>query len=106
MGTMTSSFPHMRSVNMYPSLVPDPDPQGRKVGCGVSSPSEGIVIVPASGTASLVTLTFPSLGWRCIRPPHKPQMVTTLPNYQCVVIWATHLGFPIHTLKTQDQVQD
>lgn len=57
--------------------------------------------MPASGTVSLVTLTFPSLGWHCIRPLHKPQMVTTLPNYQCVVIWATHLGFPIHTLKTR-----
>lgn len=33
-------------------------------------------------------------------------MVTTLPNYQCVIIWATHLGFPILTLKIQEQGQD
>lgn len=31
------------------------------------------------------------------------QMITTLPNYQCVVIWATHPGFPIPALKIQEQ---
>lgn len=63
---------------------------------------------PASGTASLAT--WPSSVWdgHCRRPQHSPdtanpQMVTILPNYQCVVSWATHLGVPIPILKIQEQ---
>lgn len=76
----------------------------------LSSPIVAVIIVPASGTADLAT--SPSSVWdgTVLRPQHSPntanpQMVTTLPNYQCVVIWATHLGFPIPTLKIQEQGQ-
>lgn len=69
------------------------------------------VIVPASGTVSLATWPSPVWDGTVLRPQHSPntanpQMVTTLPNYQCVIIWATHLGFPILTLKIQEQGQD
>lgn len=67
--------------------------------------------MPASGTTYLAN--WPSLVWdgsktsalHSIAQILNPQMVTALHNYQRVVIWATHLGFPIPALKIQEHGQ-
>lgn len=67
--------------------------------------------MPASGTVSLDP--WPSSVWDATgedlsTSQHNPdtangQMTTTLPDYQCVAILATHPGFPIPALKIQEQ---
>lgn len=67
--------------------------------------------MPASGTVSLATRhssVWDGTGEDLRTSQHNPdtansQMTTTLPNYQCAAISATHPGFPIPALKIQEQ---
>lgn len=103
---------------MYTSARAQPQaPKAEKQGVAWRSPNI-LVFIPNCSSSRCACLrdnlpahlALLSLGWHCRRPQHspntaKPQMVTTLPSYQCAV-WATHLGFPIPTLKIQEQDQD